>query len=181
MPRLAKFWRGIGVEMVALGANNENGKNNSCIVSLPRHGIRHRARRDMLEANSVCRCHQSHSNQRQGNLPPKSNFGSTHTLVFGNWIFDTTYTLPFVGAIEFDNSSTATSQKLRFSVHASNHTKSFRNHTNCTLDALLGAGWTLSCNGNVPGIFNNHGTPFTLIDCENQPALAPIVGEGAGQ
>jgi len=116
----------------------------------------------------------------QGNLPPKSNFGSTHSLVFGNWISGTSYTLPFVGAIEFDNSSTATSQKLRFNVHGSNHTASFGNHTDCTLDALLGSGWTLSCSGNVPGIFNNHGTPFTLVDCENQPAFAPIVGKGAG-
>jgi hypothetical protein len=59
----------------------------------------------------------------QGNLPPGSNFGSTHTLVFGNWIFGTAYTLPFVGAIEFDNSSTPTVQKLRFNVHASNHSQ----------------------------------------------------------
>jgi hypothetical protein len=117
-----------------------------------------------------------------GNAPAKSNFGSTHNLVFGNWIAGTLYTQPIVGAIEFDNTSTSTSQKLRFGVHGVNHTTSFGNHTDCTLNALLGAGWSLSCDGNVPGIFNNSGTPFTLIDCENQPAFTPIEGsKGAGQ
>jgi hypothetical protein len=108
-----------------------------------------------------------------GNLPASSNFGSTHNLVFGNWIAGTSYTQPIVGAIEFDNTSTSTSQKLRFGVHGVNHTTSFGNHTDCTLNALLGAGWSLSCDGNVPGIFNVSGTPFTLIDCENISAFDP--------
>jgi len=114
-----------------------------------------------------------------GNAPAGSNFGSTHNLLFGNWVlpapFTSVYELPFVGAIEFDNSSTATSQKLRLNVHASNHTTSFGNHTDCTLDALLGAGWTLSCSGNTPGSFNTQGT-LKLIDCENQSAFVPAEG-----
>jgi hypothetical protein len=123
----------------------------------------------------------------EGNSPPGSNFGSTHKLVFGNWVlpppFTSVYELPFVGAIEFDNTSTPTSQKLRFNVHASNHTTAFGNHTDCTLDALLGAGWTLSCTGNVnTAPFNTRGTPFLLVDCENQPAFGPTEGaKPAGQ
>jgi hypothetical protein len=112
-----------------------------------------------------------------GNAPAASNFGSTHNLVFGNWIAGTSYTQPIVGAIEFDNTSTSTSQKLRFGVHGVNHTTSFGNHTDCTLNALLGGGWSVSCTGNVAGIFNTSGTPFTLIDCENQAAFGP---EGNG-
>jgi hypothetical protein len=117
-----------------------------------------------------------------GNAPAKSNFGSTHNLVFGNWIAGTTYTQPIVGAIEFDNTSTSPSQKLRFGVHGVNHTTTaFGNHTDCTLNALLGAGWTVSCTGNVnTAPFNISGTPFTLVDCENQPAFAPTEGKAAG-
>jgi hypothetical protein len=114
-----------------------------------------------------------------GNAPVASNFGSTHNLVFGNWIA-ATYTQPIVGAIEFDKTSTSTSQKLRFGVHGVNHTTSFGNHTDCTLNALLGAGWSLSCTGNVAGIFNSSGTPFTLISCENQPPFSPAEGKAAG-
>jgi hypothetical protein len=116
-----------------------------------------------------------------GNAPVASNFGSTHNLVFGNWIAGTSYTQPIVGAIEFDNTSTSTSQKLRFGVHGVNHTTSFGNHTDCTLNALLGAGWSLSCDGNVAGIFKTSGTPFTLIDCENQPAFGPTNGNAGDQ
>ncbi len=122
-----------------------------------------------------------------GNAPATgSNFGSTHNLLFGNWVlpgsFSTLYELPFVGAIEFDNTSTPTAQKLRLNIHASNHTTAFGNHTDCTLDTLLGSSGPgalkLSCTGNVPGIFNNSGTELTLISCENQPASAPATTSG---
>jgi hypothetical protein len=122
----------------------------------------------------------------EGNTSPLgtkgSEFGSTHRLVFGNWIAHGFYTLPIVGAIEFDNSSTATAQKLRFGVHGTNHTAAFfGNHSDCTLDALLGGGWKLSCDGNVnTAPFNNSGSAFTLIDCENQPAFT-AEGKPAGQ
>ena len=126
----------------------------------------------------------------QGNAPAGSNFGSTHNLLYGNWVLPgapTLYELPFVGAIEFDNTSTPTAQKLRFNIHASNHTTAFGNHPDCTLDALLGSSGTgavkVSCTGNVPGIFTNSGTALTLIDCENQTASAPATtsGKGIGQ
>jgi hypothetical protein len=125
-----------------------------------------------------------------GNVSPLgtkgSNFGSTHTIVFGNWIAPITkgtptgaggtdnYTLPFVGAIEFDDSSTTAVQTSRFNIHASNHTHTaFGNHTDCTLDALLGASgsWKITCDGNVAGSFKATGSPLTLVDCENQPAF----------
>ena len=122
----------------------------------------------------------------QGNAPAGSNFGSTHNLLYGNWVLPgtppTAYELPFVGAIEFDNTSTPTSQKLRLNIHASNHTTAFGNHTDCTLDTLLGSSGTgavkISCTGNVAGIFNVSPTALTLIDCENQPASAPATTNG---
>ena len=108
-----------------------------------------------------------------------SEKGSTHTLVFGQWVAGNVYNLPVVGAIEIDV-PLSTPTKLRFNVHGSNHTEFFGNHTDCTLDAQLGAGWTLSCDGNVPGIFNNSGSSFPLIDCENLPPAPPFTWTGPG-
>jgi hypothetical protein len=119
-------------------------------------------------------------------LPSGSEKGSTHSLVFGQWVADNLYNLPVVGAIETDV-PLSTPTKLRFNVHGSNHTAFFANHTNCTLDAQLGAGWSLSCDGNVPGIFNTSGASFALIDCENLPPDPPFApmepgrAAGAGQ
>ena len=106
-------------------------------------------------------------------LPTGSEKGSTHSLVFGQWVANNFYNLPVVGAIEMDV-PLSTPTKLRFNVHGSNHTTFFANHTDCTLDAQLGDAWKLSCDGNVPGIFNNSGNPFTLIDCENLPPDPPF-------
>ena len=118
-----------------------------------------------------------------GNAPAGSNFGSTHNLLFGNWINGTTYELPFVGAIEFDNTSTPAVPKLRFNIHASNHTAGVAgSHSDCTLDTLLGSSGTgavkASCVGNLAGITNFTATALTLISCENLPAAAQAEGKG---
>jgi hypothetical protein len=120
----------------------------------------------------------------QGNAPATgSNFGSTHNLVFGNWIAaggsavgagggSASYTLPFVGAIEFDTASTTSAQLSQLGIHATNNTTYFGSHVNCTLAASLGGLWKVSCNG-FTGSYSNYGgtaaNTFTLIDCESLP------------
>jgi hypothetical protein len=104
----------------------------------------------------------------------------THTLVVGNWTAGNLYSLPVVGSI--DTNVPATSPPTsRFGVHGTNHTVAFGNHSDCTLDAQLGAGWKLSCDGNVAGIFNNSGT-FTHISCDtvSTSTLARESGPSAG-
>ena len=50
-------------------------------------------------------------------LPTGSEKGSTHSLVFGQWVANNLYNLPVVGAIETDV-PLSTPTKLRFNVHA---------------------------------------------------------------
>jgi hypothetical protein len=106
---------------------------------------------------------------------------STHRFVFGNWYANAFYNLPVIGAIDTDNSSTSTVIKLRFSVHGTNHTTSFGNHSNCTIDALLGSSWKLSCDGNVTGIYNRSGSSFTSVNCQTLAPAVAVEGPAAGQ
>ena len=91
-----------------------------------------------------------------------------------------------MGAIEFDNTSTPAVPKLRFNIHASNHTAGVvGSHSDCTLDTLLGSSGTgavkASCFGNVAGILNFTATALTLISCENLPAAASRGYSNKGQ
>jgi hypothetical protein len=107
--------------------------------------------------------------------------GGTHTIVVGIWSAGNSYSLPIVGSI--DTNLPATSPPTsRFGVHGTNHTPSFGNHSDCTLDAQLGAGWKLSCDGNIAGIFNNSGASFTLISCDtlSTSTIAQETGRAAG-
>jgi hypothetical protein len=105
--------------------------------------------------------------------------GGTHTLVVGIWSFGDVYSLPIVGSID-TNLPATNPPTSRFGAHATNHTFAFGNHSDCTLDAQLGAGWKLSCDGNVAGIFNNSGASFALISCDTLSTLAREGGSAAG-
>jgi hypothetical protein len=104
--------------------------------------------------------------------------GGSHTLVVGSWVAGNSYSLPIVGSIDV-NVPVTNPRTQRFGVHGTNHTTGFGNHSYCTLDAQLGAGWKLSCDGNVAGIFNNSGT-FTLISCDTVSTVTRESGPAAG-
>lgn len=110
-----------------------------------------------------------------------NNVGGTHRVINGNWILHGFYTLPVVGSLELDTGSLAV---LRLGIHGTNHTASFGNHSDCTLDGVPGVAGGLrgSCVGRVAGIFNNTAT-LTPISCAGLAASGPAEpgGKGFGQ
>jgi hypothetical protein len=105
--------------------------------------------------------------------------GGSHNLVVGKWDAGNFYSLPIVGSIDINIPLTSPST-WRFGVHGTNHTTAFGNHSACTLDAQLDGAWKLSCVGNVDGIFNNSGTPFTHVPCAAAPLAATTNAKAAG-
>ena len=106
--------------------------------------------------------------------------GGTHSLVVGNWTAGNVYSLPIVGSIDVDVPN-STPPKFRFGAHGTNHTALFANHSDCTLDASLGGGFKISCDGNVAGIFNATGASFAVVSCDTLSTTATPVGRAAGE
>jgi hypothetical protein len=54
-------------------------------------------------------------------------------------------------------------------------------HSDVTLNGVPGGPWNLSCDGGVPGIFNNSGTPLNVVSCDSVGPSGPVVGKSATQ
>jgi hypothetical protein len=100
--------------------------------------------------------------------------GSSHILVFGNWIAHGSYTLPVVGALELNSGSTST---RRLGIHGTNNTMSFGGNPSCVLDGFPGGSFFVNCEGaqNDPP-FTASGSPITSVSCTGLPPSGPSNG-----
>ena len=104
----------------------------------------------------------------------------SHIAVVGNWSAANAYSLPVVGSLDTDVPR-ASPPVLRLGLHGTQHTAAFGNHSDCTLDGIPNGPWTLSCDGRVPGIFNNSGSSLATISCDAVSTSAMVLGKLAGQ
>ena len=103
--------------------------------------------------------------------------GGTHTLVVGNWTAGSSYSLPVVGSLDVSVNPGG----IRFGIHGTQHTTSFGNHSDCTLDATVGGAGSTSCDGRVAGIFNVTGWTLVPVSCDSVGLSAAAVGKAMGQ
>jgi hypothetical protein len=92
----------------------------------------------------------------------------THTLLVGNWIG--VFSKPVVGSFDVSVNPSGT----RIGLHGTLHGGDCVGHSDITLDGVPGGAWHLSCDGGVPGIFNNSGTLIS-ISCDS---AGPSVARG---
>jgi len=93
--------------------------------------------------------------------------GGSHTLLVGNWTAGGVPSKPVVGSLDVSVSPAGT----RIGLHGTLHGGDCAGHSDVTLDGVPGGPWNLSCDGKVPGFFNNSGT-LTVISCDTLTTLA---------
>ncbi len=100
-----------------------------------------------------------------------------HKLVVGNWTAGTVPSKPVVGSLDTNVPGTG----VRLGLHGTLHGGDCAGHSDITLDGVPGGAWSLSCDGGVPGIFNNSGTPLSVVSCNSVGPSAQVTGKAATQ
>ena len=96
----------------------------------------------------------------------------SHTLLVGNWVGS--ISKPVVGSLDTNVPGTG----VRLGLHGTLHSNDCAGHSDVTLDGVPGGAWNLSCDGGVPGIFNNHGT-LTVVECGSVGPSVAVIGKSA--
>ena len=110
----------------------------------------------------------------QTNFVDEAPNGS-HRLVVGNW--QGGFSKAVVGSLDVN----VPGGGLRLGLHGTLHDGDCLGHSDVTLNGVPGGEWNLSCDGGVPGIFNNSGTPLSVVSCDSVGPSAPVVGKSATQ